>query len=68
MTSDFASDITPTADISDLRLTTKCRIKAIERELDQLRDRARVAPHVLYHTLEYPDVSDPDSDPAIIFG
>jgi hypothetical protein len=68
MISDFALEITPTADIPDLRLTTKCHIKAIERELDQLRGHARVAPHVLYHTLESPDVSDPDSDPAIIFG
>jgi hypothetical protein len=64
------SDITPAADISDLRLTTTSRIKAIERELAQLRGHARVtpiAPHSAYHAPESPDVSDHNASPAIIF-
>jgi hypothetical protein len=64
------SDITPAADISDSRLTAASRIRAIERELAQLRSRTRVAPmvpHSAYHAPESPDVSDHNASPAIIF-
>ena len=64
------SDIIPAADISDSRLTAASRIRAIERELAQLRSRTRVAPmvpHSAYHAPESPDVSDYNASPAIIF-
>jgi hypothetical protein len=64
------SDITPAADISDSRLTAASRIRAIERELAQLRSRTRVAPmvpHSAYHAPESPNVSNHNASPAIIF-
>ncbi|KIM73625.1 hypothetical protein PILCRDRAFT_15061 [Piloderma croceum F 1598] len=61
------SDIALTVDISDSRLSTTSRIKAIECELAQLRNHAKVTPHSAYCAPESADVSDHDADPAIIF-
>ena len=57
MASDFPSDIehvTPTADILDSGPTTTSRIKAIERELAQLRSHTRVAPIVPHSAYRSP--------------